>query len=79
MNTTLENLIKELGNAVTSGSFMVAIWRKDGLRIHMWRGTNHFPIDDLDVAATLLRNDVDTELLRTRRLIIPDSTANGAS
>src|SRR5580700_3754734 len=77
MQNRLETLLKALGLAVSGGRYMIAVWRREDLRVHLWRATSNFPIDDLGVALTLLKSDVDAEKLRARRIIIPNS-ANSA-
>ena len=74
VDSSLDAFLRELGLAVAGGRYMISVWRTDGGRVHMWRSTRNFPVQDFEVAISLLRTDVAAESVRATRLIIPGSS-----
>jgi hypothetical protein len=54
-----DELSKQIRTAKKAGAYMVAVWKVEDDRVHLFRMSNEFPFTEIPTALELLQNDFE--------------------
>ena len=66
-----EETIDQMGEALASGSYMIAVWSLNGVQVKLFRKTKIFPTDYFARAMDLLEENLEEEKRRVDVLDAP--------